>query len=140
MKFKFIKLLLVLCFYSCTKQDPQDQKKNISGYWEIKKVETPYGKEVEYAMSTLVDYIELRDTTGYRLKLAPVIDGSFKKSESRENIIAKVEDDSLRLYYSTPYDKWKETVLLADGEILKVKNEKGIIYTYKPFEKIDITQ
>tara|TARA_B100000949_G_C14237473_1_gene431868 strand:- start:746 stop:1093 length:348 start_codon:yes stop_codon:yes gene_type:complete len=114
--------------------------KNICGYWEIKKVETPYDKEVEYAMSTLVDYIELKDTTGYRLKLAPVIDGSFKKSKSRENIIVKVEDDSLRLYYSTPYDKWKETVLLADGEILKVKNEKGIIYTYKPFEKIDITQ
>ncbi len=140
MKFKFITLLLVLSFSSCTKQDPQDQMKNICGYWEIKKVETPYDKEVEYAMSTLVDYIELKDTTGYRLKLAPVIDGSFKKSKSRENIIVKVEDDSLRLYYSTPYDKWKETVLLADGEILKVKNEKGIIYTYKPFEKIDITQ
>ena len=42
--------------------------------------------------------------------------------------------DSLRMHYKTAFDEWTETVLEADDEMLKVKNENQVIYSYKKFQ------
>ena len=84
-------------------------------------------------------YIEIQDSTGFRTKVLPRIDGTFVNSDTQEQVTARIIDDSLRLQYRTPFDSWTETVLEANGEKLSVKNDRGMIYSYRKFEKINIT-
>ena len=134
-------LILTLSFLvlGCARNNPQEQLQYLNGYWEIKQVETVGGKEREYSFSERVDYIEIKDSTGFRTKVLPRIDGSFVATDSREAVTARIKNDSLYLEYSTNYDTWQEVVLKADAEELQVRNARGITYTYKKFEPINIT-
>ena len=44
------------------------------------------------------------------------------------------------MYYETPFDKWKETVIRANGKELIVRNEDGIQYQYKKYEPINLLE
>ncbi|RXG15404.1 hypothetical protein DSM03_102366 [Leeuwenhoekiella aestuarii] len=134
---KILVSILTLALFSCAENDPEEQLKNLNGYWEIKSVDSPYGNDRHYKFNERVDYIELKDTIGFRTKVLPRIDGTFVKSDTKETVIARITNDSLRLNYSTPFDNWTETVLKADGNQLQVKNNRGMIYTYSKFEKIN---
>ncbi|MGO4911334.1 hypothetical protein [Leeuwenhoekiella sp. W20_SRS_FM14] len=139
MKTYLASLSLFFVLLGCAENNPEEQLKNLNGYWEIKQVENPKGKTTDYKFNEQVDFIELKDTLGFRTKVLPRIDGTFVTTDSKENIVAKIENDSLYLNYTTPFDTWSETVLKADGNELKLKNDRGLIYTYHKFEKIDIT-
>ncbi|MFI8379654.1 lipocalin family protein [Leeuwenhoekiella sp. NPDC079379] len=139
MKIYLASLSLFFVLLSCAENKPEEQLKNLNGYWEIKQVENTNGKTTDYKFNEQVDFIELKDTLGFRTKVLPRIDGTFVTTDSKENIVAKVKNDSLYLNYTTPFDTWSETVLKADGNELQLKNDRGLIYTYHKFEKIDIT-
>lgn len=134
---KTIFLLLSLIAFSCTKQTPEEKLSNLEGYWEIQSVEMQDGSDRDYSISAIVDFIKLNGTKGKRTKVSPQLDGSFKTNGSVELFTAKVENDSLNLYYKTPYDTWKETVIKAEDSILVIKNRDDKIYTYKKFVKFD---
>lgn len=134
---KILTFILALTFLGCAQNNPQEQLKNLNGYWEIKSVDSPYGTDKDYKFNERVDYIEFNDTLGFRTKVLPRIDGTFVNSDSKETVIARIIDDSLRLNYSTAFDNWTETVLKADGNQLQVKNSRGMIYTYSKFEKVN---
>lgn len=131
--------LLCLLTLSCAQNNPQEQLKHLNGYWEITKVITPNGGEREYSFSEQIDYIELKDTSGFRTKVLPRLDGTFVTTDSQEKIIAKINDDSLYLTYKTQFDTWKEVVLKATPEELSVRNSRGATYIYKKFEPVNIT-
>lgn len=135
MKFKIILLLLIVFFLSCEKPDPETQKQNLSGYWEIKSVKMPDGEKKEFDINTVVDFIELNGDSGTRIKVSPKFDGTFITNGVAENFTLKIEEDSLRLYYKTPFDEWKETVIEAKDSTLSVKNRDNKIYTYSKFKK-----
>ena len=124
--------LLCLVILSCSK-NPEEFVPHLEGYWEIESATLPDGTAKEFAINTTIDYIEVSDSTGIRKKMQPKLDGSYRTSASAETFTAKVENDSLRLYYKTPFDNWRETVLYANDEILKVKNRDGNVYTYTRF-------
>ncbi|RSK39247.1 hypothetical protein [Mangrovimonas spongiae] len=134
----FIALLSCLFVMSCS------QNKNIqdlNGYWEIEEVIMPDGTKKAYNFNTTVDFIELTsDSTGFRKKLKPNFNGTYETSNVviEETFVVKKENDSLNLYYKTPYSSWKETILLLDEEALQVINKNQIIYTYKPYQPIKI--
>ena len=136
---KIIIPFLLVILYSCAENNPQEQPKELNGYWEIKQVEHPNGKKTDFKFSEQVDYIEIEDSLGFRTKVLPRIDGTFVTTDSKETITILIKNDSLYLRYKTPFDSWTETVLKADSEELQLKNERGLIYTYHKFEKIDIT-
>ncbi len=136
---KIIIPFLLVVLYGCAENNPQEQLKDLNGYWEIKQVENPNGKKTDFKFSEQVDYIEIEDSLGFRTKVLPRIDGTFVTTDSKETITILIKNDSLYLQYKTPFDSWTETVLKADGEELQLKNERGLIYTYHKFEKIDIT-
>ncbi len=138
MKPKFILFLLsiALC-YACETRDPQEQMEQLGGYWAIEKAIMPDGSQKEFSISTTVDFIEVNGTEGVRKKVQPKLDGTFTTGKQAETFQLKVEDDSLRMYYKTPYDSWKETVLTAKENQLVVLNRDGIRYFYKPFEKFN---
>lgn len=133
MKKLFLLLVLIITTVACNRQSAEEKINNLNGYWEIKKADLPEGITKEFRFSELVDYIQVENGKGFRKKVRPQLGGSFITSEDRENFVVKVENDSINLYYTTPYNSWKETVILSEENDLKVINPRGIIYTYKRF-------
>lgn len=137
MNLKIIIILVSLIAFSCEKPNPEAQKQNLSGYWEIKTVEMPDGEKKEFNINTVVDYIEMKGDSGSRTKVTPKFDGTFSTNGVSEDFTLKIEEDSLRMYYKTPFDEWKETVIEAKDSTLTVKNRDNKIYTYSKFKKFE---
>jgi len=125
-------LLLVLLLFSCG-HDPADQKAKLGGYWVIEKVEMPDGTEKLFQLSTTIDFIEVTGDSGVRKKVQPKLDGNFLANDAAEKFLLNIENDSLHMYYKTPFDSWKETVLQARDSVLVVLNIDGKIYSYRKF-------
>ena len=137
---KTVFILLTVFTLSCTQQSPNEQLQNLPGYWEIESVEFSDGTEKEYKISTTIDFIEITNNQGIRKKVNPQLDGSFKVSKDAETFTPKIEQDSLQLYYKTPFDTWKETILLAQDSTLHVLNKDGNIYKYKKFSTFNFNE
>ena len=136
---KFVLPLLCTLFLSCG-QDPNDQKTHLAGYWVIEKAEMPDGTEKLFQLSTTIDFIEVTGDSGVRKKVQPKIDGSFLTNDAAEKFNLKVENDSLHMYYETPFDSWKETVLQARDSVLVVLNRDGKIYSYRKFAGFSVSE
>lgn len=136
MNLKLTVLLFLFVTISCSKPNPEEQKEKLEGYWEIKNVEG-IGKTKDFTVNLILDYIEVNGDHGIRTKVNPKLDGSFENNGMADEFTLKIEEDSLRMYYKTPFDEWKETVLEATDEVLKVKNKDNKIYTYSKFEKFE---
>ena len=133
-----ISLLCGLMLIGCNK-NRESEIINLSGYWEIEKVIFPNGETKIYKYNDAIDYISINDSLkGFRKKLKPNFDGSFSKSNDEEGITLKIENDSLNLYYKTPYTNWKETVLEVSATDLKILNSNEIVYLYKRYEPLDL--
>lgn len=128
--------LVIILITACNNQDPEEQIPHLEGYWEIEKVEFSKDSIRTYTFNETVDFLDLEDGKGFRKKVRPQLDGSFQVTNDAEKVELKVEDNSLFLFYSTPYDTWKEKVLKAEENQLKIENERGIIYHYKRFEPL----
>lgn len=134
--------LFVLGLYllnSCEK-DSQMLIENLNGYWEIETVTFPNGEIKEYKYNDLIDYISINDSLqGFRKKIKPSFDGTFSITNDAEGITMKIENDSLNLYYSTPYASWKETIIDVSENHLKLINQNKNVYLYKRYKAIDLS-
>ncbi|MEY8848379.1 lipocalin family protein [Psychroserpens sp. XS_ASV72] len=139
MKSKFLLLFLSSAvLFSCSK-DPNELLKHINGYWEIQEVTLSDGTKKEYTYNDTVEYIEISDnTTGFRTKLKPNLEGTYTTSTDKEGVSVKISNDSLHLIYSTPYSEWKETVLNANETELLIVNANKDMYLYKRYEPINM--
>jgi hypothetical protein len=137
MKNIFLVLAFIFIFNSCRRQDPSNQKDKLGGYWGIESVSSPDGDKIDFSINAVVDFIEVSEEKGMRTKVAPQFDGSFINNGTVEKFNLMIEEDSLRLYYTTPFDSWKETVLLATDSVLKIINRDSKVYTYKKFRKFN---
>lgn len=135
---RILTLIIALFLVSCS-DNPEKMLAHLNGYWEISKAEMNDGFEKDYNFNASIDYIMVNDSLkGFRKKLSPNFDGSFTTSQDAEAIEVKIENDSLNLYYSTPYAKWKETVLEANETHLKIVNFKKDVYLYKRYVPLDL--
>ena len=122
---------------ACSNSDPKEQLNNLNGYWQIEKVEIERDSVIEYGLSPYIDYIEVKDSVGFRRKLKPKIDGGFVKAPNEpEKISAKIEGNKLMLYYSTPFDEWKEEVLEANEDELVILNRDDKKYYYQRYKPL----
>ncbi len=132
--------LWLLCFLvlGCS-ENPETYIEYIDGYWEIEEVILPNGSKKEYRFNETIDYISINDSLkGFRKKLKPGINDTYFTSDDAEELHIKIENDSFNIYYSTPYAKWKETVLKANTENLKVINHREVVYLYKRYSPIKL--
>jgi len=137
--FTVVPLLLMFVFTGCDEHNPEELIPNISGYWQIEEVTFADGRKKAYNFSENIDYIKIGDSlNGFRKKLQPRLDGTFKATASLEEFKLKIENDSLKIYYSTPFSNWKETILEANESKLLILNSRGDIYLYKHYEPIDL--
>ncbi|MCL8006475.1 lipocalin family protein [Gelidibacter japonicus] len=133
---KYTILIFSLILLSCS-NDPNGLITHLNGYWEIDEVIMPDGSKREYTYNDTVDYFSISDSlTGFRKKLKPSFDGTYTTSDDSEDLKLKIENDSLHIYYTTPFANWKETVLDATEERLFIINDQKIKYLYKRFEPI----
>lgn len=131
-------LLFIAVLFSCG-NNPEKMLTNLNGYWEISKVQMHDGFEKDYNFNASIDYIMVNDSLkGFRKKLIPNIDGSYVMSQDAEAILVKIENDSLNLYYKTQMATWKETVLKATKDQLKVINSRKDVYLYKRYQPLDL--
>ena len=131
---------ILLFIMGCVNTDTKNQLQKLSGYWEIEKVVLPDGKTREYTINQTVDYFELKpDSTGFRKKLQPQLNGRFLATDHIENFEIKKEEDQLHIYYKTTQDQWQEIILNIDENRLVIKNNDNLTYFYKRFKAIDIT-
>ena len=137
--YKFaLSLLTFLLLFHC-KPDSTDYLNHLEGYWEIESVILNNGEQKDYTFSDTVDFISMNDSlNGTRKKLKPNFSGTFETSKNSESFTIKFENDSLNMYYKTPFDNWKETVLKATATQLTIINTKNMIYNYKRYEPLDL--
>ncbi len=118
---------------SCS-ESPESYIEYINGYWEIEKVILADGTERDYVYNETVDYFNISDSLiGFRKKLKPNFEGKYTTSKNSESVKLVIENDSLNVYYKTPFDIWKETILYASKEKLVVINGNKNVYLYKRF-------
>lgn len=135
---KIIFSLIFLVLLNCS-NSPETFIDHVDGYWEIESVTLPDGTKKEYTINQTIDYIIVNDSLkGFRKKMTPNYTGSYETSKNIETLNLKIENDSLNIYYSTQYTNWKETILLANEEKLKIVNKDNKVYTYKRFTPINI--
>jgi len=127
-------LILAMLAIACNSKDPKEQLQNLNGYWEIDQVEFSKDSIRDFKMSENIDYFEIKDGKGIRKKVTPQFDGTYKVTpKTNEEVEAIIDNGELVLYYSTPFDSWKEQVLKADEDKLSLKNSRGIIYHYNRY-------
>ena len=135
------RIVIVICFLtvlSCSK-NPEIHLEHLNGYWEIEEVTLNTGEKKGYKYNETIDYINVNDSLkGFRKKLNPGFNSKYITSKDAEGITVKIENDSLNLYYKTPYTEWKETVLMANESQLKVINAKKDIYLYNRYTPIHL--
>jgi 3'-phosphoadenosine 5'-phosphosulfate sulfotransferase len=134
-------LILMLSIISCS-SSPEDQLDHINGYWGIEKVEFTKDSIRNFKVNEIVDYIEITDSVGFRIKVKPQFDGSYIPAGEPEDIKITIEDEKVALNYSTSFNKWKEIIVASKEDKLSLKNERGIIYHYKRYTplKLDLDE
>lgn len=135
---KRLVILWVLFTISCSEDITSEELNYLNGYWEIEEVELPNGIKKEYPMNTVVDYIEIEDSTGFRKKMVPRFDGNFETSDDAETFKILKEEDNYSLTYKNPLSERKETLVSLSKNRFSVKNPEGIIYRFKRFEPIKV--
>ena len=138
-----MKCLVISCFlilfWSCS-PNPEAYISFIEGYWEIDEVTLQDGSKRTYSFNDTIDYIQLSDSlAGFRKKLKPNLTGSFETSNDIETFQIKIENDSLNIYYSTPFTNWKETVLTATENQLLIINKAKVRYLYRRYKPLELS-
>ncbi len=127
-------LLIALVLISCNSNIRKEDVKNLNGYWEIKTVKLENGETKDYKVNETIDYFELKDKKGFRQKVMPQFDGSFKTNGLRENIKLFEVEGTYFIECKTDYGSWKEEILVLEDSTLVLKNKQNLEYTYKKFK------
>lgn len=137
-KYLLFSVLLIFLF-SCKQENPDRLLNDLNGYWEIDKVTLENGQTKQYKISTLIDFIEIKNMRGIRKKVAPQINGNFKTTHASETLEISIENQQIYLLYATAFNQWKETLIDVNKEQLILKNEAGTVYTYKRYKPINLS-
>ena len=135
--------LIVVCFtlFLGCNSDPNKQIQNIEGYWEIESVYKGDEQIKTFKISPVIDYFTINtDFKGFRKKLKPNFNGTFKTSKDVLNFQIEIKNNALFLNYIDNAVKFSEEILLAEKERLVLKNSRGLIYNYKAYKPLKLSQ
>lgn len=130
--------LLGILLYSCKQKVTEQDINKINGYWEIKKVVLKDGEKKDYKVNETIDYFQLKDSKGFRQKVMPQLDGTYKTNDIKETISISNEEGNYFINYSTAYGKWKEEIIEIKDSTLVLKNKDELEYNYKRFQPFSL--
>lgn len=125
---KLTLLLLFLTAVACS--DSKGTAALLNGYWEIKTVKMPDGKAKDFPPSPTVDYFELKDNKGFRKKVMPQVDGTYRASDSSEEVAVAEKDGKTWLNYTALNSKYQEELVSISDDELVTKNTFGMEFHY----------
>jgi hypothetical protein len=140
MKNRIAFLLLATLLFSCKQDITEQDITKINGYWEIKKVILKDGEKKDYKINETIDYFQLRQAqsdkkwNGFRQKVMPQLDGTYKTNNLKEALSVTSENGSYYVNYSTSYGKWKEEIIEIQDSVLVLKNKDEQEYHYKKYQ------
>lgn len=130
--------VVLIFFFGCSTSIQKQDLKYLNGYWEIAEVEFANGKTKEYDINTTIDFIELNGLSGFRKKMQPQLNGSYKTSDDAENFRIIEKEEVLILIYGEGTKEWEEEIITLDKNLFSVRNQDGKIYRYKRYEPLNL--
>ena len=131
---KIFFLLAIISFISCQQEIKQEDITKLNGYWEIKEVKKEDGEKKEYKVNETIDFFEVKKNVGFRQKVMPQFDGTFKTNNIKESIKIIDSNKVYFIQYTTDYGKWKEQIMELKDSTLVLKNKDNLEYNYKKFK------
>lgn len=138
MKKTILLLFVSIVALSCGNSISEADLAKINGYWEIETAKLPDGSEKEYKVNPTIDFFELKGKTGFRKKVMPQLDGSYRVSDLSEKISIVQHSGKVYVSYVTDYAKWKEEIVELNDEKLVLKNNHNMEYHYKKPEPFTV--
>ena len=133
-------LIIVLLAMGC-KSNPDKHIEFIEGYWEIESVYKDNKLLRTFKINSGIDYFKINaDLKGFRKKLKPNFSGTFETSKDVLNFKIEIQNNDLFLNYIDNATSFREEVLEANKEKLVIKSNSGLVYNYKPYEALDLSQ
>jgi hypothetical protein len=133
-------LIIVLLAMGC-KSNPDKHIEFIEGYWEIESVYKDNKLLRTFKINSGIDYFKINaDLKGFRKKLKPNFSGTFQTSKDVLNFKIEIQNNGLFLNYIDNATSFREEVLEANKEKLVIKSNSGLVYNYKPYEALDLSQ
>ena len=136
------KTLLVIVFLAMgCKSNPDKHIEFIEGYWEIESVYKDNKLLRTFKINSGIDYFKINaDLKGFRKKLKPNFSGTFQTSKDVLNFKIEIQNNGLFLNYIDNATSFREEVLEANKEKLVIKSNSGLVYNYKPYKALDLSQ
>jgi hypothetical protein len=131
MKKSVLFFLIGILFISCKQSITDVDVNKINGYWEIEKVILKDGEKKDFKVNETIDFFMVKEKKGFRQKVMPQFDGTFKTNDISEAILVTNDKGNFYINYSTEYGKWKEEILEIKDSILVLKNKDNLEYHYK---------
>ena len=133
-------LVIVLLAMGC-KSNPDKHIEFIEGYWEIESVYKDNQLLRTFKINSGIDYFKINaDLKGFRKKLKPNFSGTFQTSKDVLNFKIEIQNNDLFLNYIDNATSFREEVLEVNKEKLVIKSNSGLVYNYKPYEALDLSQ
>ncbi|MGB5237102.1 MAG: lipocalin family protein [Flavobacteriaceae bacterium] len=127
---------IFILLMGCEKKISLQELDQINGYWEIEKVVFPDGQTKEYTVNSTIDYIQYQNLKGFRKKVHPNLDGSFRTSDDAELFSISIEKSTFRMHYTNDLSQWEEKIIGIDQNHLIMQTAEGVAYHYKRFKGI----
>jgi hypothetical protein len=131
MKKSVLFFLIGILFISCKQSITDADVNKINGYWEIEKVILKDGEKKDFKVNETIDFFMVKEKKGFRQKVMPQFDGTFKTNDIKESILVSNDNGNYYINYSTQYGKWKEEILEIKDSVLVLKNKDNLEYHYK---------
>jgi hypothetical protein len=138
MKKTILLLFVSIVALSCGNSISEADLAKLNGYWEIETAVMPDGSEKEYKVNTTIDFFDLKGKTGFRKKVMPQFDGSYRMNDLSEKISIVQDSGKTYISYVTDYAKWKEEIVELNDKKLVLKNNHDMEYHYKKPEPFTV--
>jgi hypothetical protein len=135
---KITTLFLTFLIISCQTDVKKEDLSKLNGYWEIKQVTLVDGETKDYKVNETIDFFEVKDNTGFRQKVMPQFDGTFKTNGIKESLKIFEVDNTYFIECKTDYGKWNEEIIIVEDSTLVLKNKQNLVYTYKKFKPFSL--
>lgn len=123
--------LVLFILISCQSKVAKEDIAKLNGYWEIENAVMLDGTKKEYKINETIDYFEVKNNVGFRKKVMPQFDGKYMVNNQQENIKIIEKEGVFFIEYTTPYAKWRESILEISEDKLVLKNQQNLEYHYK---------
>ncbi|MBT8179328.1 MAG: hypothetical protein HKP60_09445 [Eudoraea sp.] len=133
-------ILLFVLIAGCSPKVDVDKLPKLNGYWEIEKVVFPDGSTKTYEVNASVDFIQINGKEGFRKKMQPQFDGSFRTSDDAERFTVIDKSGILIMSYANAEQTWEETLVALLDDQFEVVNQAGISYHYKRYQPLNLNQ